>query len=154
MTKLWHDPIAQKIAELARLNGLSASNGIHARPANPNSNIMTDRIISGLLKNGGELHVDVVTTTVTCKSNMTDSAVVDGAAAAKAAAAKITYHRDNILAANPDNRFAPFAVEEGGDDLALTPRPLSTQSSERAPRIRRPGSQQKLTACEPSLRPR
>ena len=44
---------------------------------------------------------------------MTDSAVVDGAAAAKAAAAKITYHRDNILAANPDNRFAPFAVEEG-----------------------------------------
>ena len=45
---------------------------------------------------------------------MVDSAVVDGAAAAKAAAAKITYHRDNILAANPDNRFAPFAVEEGG----------------------------------------
>ena len=32
----------------------------------------------------------------------------------RAAAAKITYHRDNILAANPDNRFAPFAVEEGG----------------------------------------
>ena len=75
---------------------------------------MTDRIISGLLKNGGELHVDVVTTTVTCKSNMTDSAVVDSAAAAKAAAAKITYHRDNILAANPNNRFAPYAVEEGG----------------------------------------
>ena len=114
MTKLWHDPIAQKIAELARLNGLSVSNGIHARPANPNSNIMTDRIISGLLKNGGELHIDVVTTTVTCKSNMRDAAVVDGAAAAKAAAAKVTYHRDNILAANPDNRFAPFAVEEGG----------------------------------------
>ena len=109
-----HDPTAQKIAELARLNGLSVSNGIHAPPANPNSNIKADRIISGLLKNGGELHVDVVTTTVTCKSNMTDSAVVDGAAAAKAAAAKIAYHRDNILAANPDNRFAPFAVEEGG----------------------------------------
>ena len=114
VTKLWHDPVAQKIAELARLNGLSVSNGIHARPANPNSNIMTDRIISGLLKNGGELHIDVVTTTVTCKSNMRDAAVVDGAAAAKAAAAKVTYHRDNILAANPDNRFAPFAVEEGG----------------------------------------
>ena len=62
---------------------------------------MTDRIISGLLKNGGELHIDVVTTTVTCKSNMRDAAVVDGAAAAKAAAAKVTYHRDNILAANP-----------------------------------------------------
>ena len=36
------------------------------------------------------------------------------AAAAKAAAAKTKYHRDNILAASPDNRFAPFAVEEGG----------------------------------------
>ena len=90
------------------------SNGIHARPANPSSNIKTDRIISGLLKNGGELHVDFATVTVTCKSNMRDAAVVDGAAAAKAAATKIKYHRDNILAASPDNRFAPFAVEEGG----------------------------------------
>ena len=30
------------------------------------------------------------------------------------AGAKISIHRDLVLAANPDNRFAPFAVEEGG----------------------------------------
>ena len=55
-------------------------------------------------------------TAVTCKSAAIngDAAVVDGAAAAAAAAKKISKHRDLVLAANPDNRFAPFAVEEGG----------------------------------------
>ena len=37
-----------------------------------------------------------------------------GAAAAKAAAGKVGKHRDLVLAGNPDNRFVPFAVEEGG----------------------------------------
>jgi len=57
-----------------------------------------------------------VVTAVTCKSAAIsgDAAVVYGAAAAAAAAKKISKHRDLVLAANPDNRFAPFAVEEGG----------------------------------------
>ena len=56
----------------------------------------------------------MVTASVTCKSAAIngDAAVVDGAAAAAAAAKKISKHRDLVLAANPDNRFAPFAVEE------------------------------------------
>ena len=53
-------------------------------------------------------------TTVTCKSHVNDAAIVDGAAAAKAAAGKVGKHRDLVLAGNPDNRFVPFAVEEGG----------------------------------------
>ena len=40
--------------------------------------------------------------------------MVDGAAAAAAGAKKIDKHRDLVLAANPDNRFVPFGVEEGG----------------------------------------
>ena len=58
----------------------------------------------------------MVTATVTCKSAAIngDAAVVDGAAAAAAGAKKIDKHRDLVLAANPDNRFVPFAVEEGG----------------------------------------
>ena len=57
---------------------------------------------------------DTVITTVTCKSHVNDAAIVDGAAAAKAAAGKVGKHRDLVLAGNPDNRFVPFAVEEGG----------------------------------------
>ena len=68
---------------------------------------------------------------MTCKSHADDAAIVDGAAAAKAAAGKVGKHRDLVLfvylyrlisaparctplAGNPDNRFLPFAVEEGG----------------------------------------
>jgi len=116
VTELWHDPMVYKIAELARMNGLQASNGVHAPPANPLSGVQTDLTIRGILPNGGTLYIDVTTATVTCKSQAENgnAAVVDGAAAASAAAAKIRKHRDLILAANPDNRFAAFAVEEGG----------------------------------------
>ena len=98
------------------MNGLQVSNGVHAPPANPLSGVRTDLTIRGLLPNGGVLYVDVATATVTCKTQTEhgNAAVVDGAAAAAAAAAKIGKHRDLILAANPDNRFAAYAVEEGG----------------------------------------
>ena len=106
-----------KIAELSRLNGLQASNGVHAPPANPLSGVQTDLTIRGILPNGGTLYIDVATATVTCKTQVENgnAAVIDGAAAASAAAAKIRKHRDLILAANPDNRFVAFAVEEGGE---------------------------------------
>ena len=116
VTQFWHDPTVCKVAELARMNGLQVSNGVHAPPANPLSGVQTDLTIRGLLPNGGVLYVDVTTATVTCKSQAVrgNAAVVNGAAAASAAAAKIGKHRDLILAANPDNRFAAFAIEEGG----------------------------------------
>jgi len=115
-TNLWHNPVVYKIAELARFNGLLVSNGVHAPAANPLSGFKTDLTIRGLLPDGGVLFVDVVTATVTSKSAAIngDAAVVDGAAAAAAGAKKIDKHRDLVLAANPDNRFVPFAVEEGG----------------------------------------
>ena len=116
VTKLWHSPVVFKLAELARMSGLDVSNGVHAPPANPLSGFKTDLTIRGLLPHGAVLYVDVVTASVTCKSAAIngDAAVVDGAAAAASAAKKISKHRDLVLAANPDNRFAPFAVEEGG----------------------------------------
>ena len=91
VTNLWHNPVLFKIAELARLNGLVVSNGVHAPPANPLSGFKTDLTIRGLLPGGAVLFVDVVTATVTCKTAVTsgDAAVVDGAAAAAAAAKKI-----------------------------------------------------------------
>ena len=49
-----------------------------------------------------------------CKSHADDAAIVDGAAAAKAAAGKVGKHRALVLAGNPENRFLSFAVEEGG----------------------------------------
>ena len=48
-------------------------------------------------------------TTVTCKSHADNAAIADGAAAAKAAAGKVSKHRDLLLAGNPDNRFVPFS---------------------------------------------
>ena len=76
-------------------------------------------------RTGGELHVDVATATVTCKSNMRDAAVGTEQQRRKQQQQKIKYHRDDIPAASPDNRFAPFAVEEEAD-LAPTPRPSLT----------------------------
>ena len=71
--------------------------------------------IRDLLPRAGVVHVDVVTCSVTSKSALRiGSDVVDGAAAAAAAAGKISSHRDLVLSANPDNRFLPWAVEEGG----------------------------------------
>ena len=68
----------------------------------------------GLLANGGVLYGDTVVTSVTCKSHADNAAIVDGASAAKAAAGKVSKHRDLVLAGCPDDRFVPFAVEEGG----------------------------------------
>ena len=87
---------------------------VEPAPANPHTNKRVDFTARGLLANGGVLYGDTVVTTVTCKSHADDAAIVDGAAAAKAAAGKVGKHRDLVLAGNPDNRFLPFAVEEGG----------------------------------------
>ena len=94
------------------MNGLRAT--VEPAPANPHTSKRVDFTVRGLLGNGGVLYGDTVITTVTCKSHANDAAIVDGAAAAKAAAGKVGKHRDLVLAGNPDNRFVPFAVEEGG----------------------------------------
>ena len=94
------------------MNGLRAT--VEPAPANPHTSKRVDFTVRGLLGNGGVLYGDTVITTVTCKSHVNDAAIVDGAAAAKAAAGKVGKHRDLVLAGNPDNRFVPFAVEEGG----------------------------------------
>ena len=99
VTNLWHNPVVYKLSELARMNGLHVSDGVHAPPANPLSGFKTDLTIRGLLPEGAVLYVDVVTATVTCKSAAIsgDAAVVDGAAAAAAAGAKkIDKHRDLV----------------------------------------------------------
>ena len=49
VTKLWHNPVVFKLAELARMSGLDVSNGVHAPPANPLSGFKTDLTIRGLL---------------------------------------------------------------------------------------------------------
>ena len=112
ITRLVHDPLTERIASLARMNGLRAT--VEPAPANPHTSKRVDFTVRGLLGNGGVLYGDTVITTVTCKSHANDAAIVDGAAAAKAAAGKVGKHRDLVLAGNPDNRFVPFAVEEGG----------------------------------------
>ena len=112
VTRHWHDPLTERIASLARLCGLRAK--VEPAPANPLTNKRVDWTIRGLLANGGVLYGDTVVTTTTCKSHADNAAIVDGAAAAKAAAGKVGKHRDLVLAGDPDNRFVPFAVEEGG----------------------------------------
>ena len=62
------------------------------------------RAVRGLLANGGVLYGDTVVTAVTCKSHADDAAMVDGASAAKAAAGKVSKHRDLVLAGCPDER--------------------------------------------------
>ena len=83
-------------------------------PANPYTDNRVDLTVRGLLANGGVLYGDTVVTSVTCKSHADNAALVDGASAAKAAAGKVSKHRDLVLAGIPENRFVPFAVEEGG----------------------------------------
>ena len=70
-----------------------------------------DFTIRGLLANGGVLYGDTVVTTVTCKSHADNAAMVDGASAAKAAAGKVSKHRDLVLAGCPDDRFSCDAAE-------------------------------------------
>ena len=130
---------------------------VEPAPANPHTNKRVDFTARGLLANGGvTLYGDTVVTTVTCKSHADDAAIVDGAAAAKAAASKVGKHRDLVLADNPDNRFLPFAVWRREAALGPTPRPTSTRLSVRAPQTRRPGALPRRTACVPlpSLRRR
>ena len=114
VTRHWHDPVVATVADLARFCGCRAT--IEPAPANPAlSGRRVDVTIRGLLPNAGVIHVDVATRSVTCKSAIrTGSDIVDGAAAAAAAAGKISAHRALVLSANPDNRFLPWAVEEGG----------------------------------------
>ena len=69
--------------------------GHEPAPANPLTNKRVDWTIRGLLANGGVLYGDTVVTTTTCKSHADNAAIVDGSAAAKAAAGKVcvsTYH--------------------------------------------------------------
>ena len=47
VTHFWHDPLVCKVAEIARMSGLQASNGVHAPPANPRSGVQTDLTIRG-----------------------------------------------------------------------------------------------------------
>ena len=126
------------------MNGLRAT--VEPAPANPHTSKRVDFTVRGLLGNGGVLYGDTVITTVTCKSHANDAAIVDGAAAAKAAAGKVGKHRDLVLAGNPDNRFVPFAVEEGGrlgtDAEALVDVMVRAGSA-----ARRPGVQPRRTAC-------
>ena len=112
VTQYWHDPMTDRLATLARMNGLRAK--VEPAPAGPFTNKRVDFTIRGLLANGGVLYGDTVVTTVTCKSHADNAAMVDGASAAKAAAGKVSKHRDLVLAGCPDDRFVPFAVEEGG----------------------------------------
>ena len=102
------------VASLARFCGFRAK--VEPAAANPAlSGKRVDVTIRDLLPRAGVVHVDVVTCSVTSKSALRiGSDVVDGAAAAAAAAGKISSHRDLVLSANPDNRFLPWAVEEGG----------------------------------------
>ena len=114
VTRHWHDPTVSMVASLARFCGFRAK--VEPAAANPAlSGKRVDVTIRDLLPRAGVVHVDVVTCSVTSKSALRiGSDVVDGAAAAAAAAGKISSHRDLVLSANPDNRFLPWAVEEGG----------------------------------------
>ena len=113
--------MTERLAALTRMCGLRVK--VEPPPANPYTDNRVDLTVRGLLANGGVLycelcsslsHCDTVTTSVTCKSQADNAAMVDGASAAKAAAGKVSKHRDLVLAGCPEDRFVPFAVEEGG----------------------------------------
>ena len=112
VTAAWHDPLTERIAALARMSGLRVK--VEPAPANLHTAKRVDFTLRGLLANGGVLYGDTVVTTVTCKSHTNDASVVDGAAAAKAAAGKVGKYRDLVLAGNPNNLSFRSPSRRGG----------------------------------------
>ena len=60
ITRLVHDPLTERIASLARMNGLRAT--VEPAPANPHTSKRVDFTVRGLLGNGGVIYGDTVIT--------------------------------------------------------------------------------------------